>query len=224
MTIEELLAKLDTDIEQDAKKMGRWRQIHRIVATAIAITLIMLPVLIAMKLLGDGIQPYCLFALTVTAAYDGLFRPAAYSARRRNDAADMTELLWQFRSAMLAVPATDTMRRLAIHDAFRKRFQDMYRQRGQSLVDYGLAQHEADTAGAKGDKPPAPATQPAQPAAPVATGVAIAAPAGTTPLSTAPAGTLPPATVPAATGGAATTSTATTAPPTANGDVTAPRV
>jgi hypothetical protein len=218
MTIEDLLARLETDIEQDAKKMGRWRQIHRIAGTGIAVTLIMLPVLVAMKLLGDGIQPYCLFALTVIAAYDGLFRPAAYSARRRGDAADMTELLWQLRSAVLSVPASDPARRLAIHDTFRKRFQELYRQRGQSLVDYGLAQHEADAAAARADTSATTATPPAQPtasAAPAAAPTAAAAPATNRP--TAPAGTQPPATIPAG-----ATEASATPPPKPNGDVTAP--
>jgi hypothetical protein len=224
MTIDELLARLDTDIEADANKMGRWRQIHRIAATAIAVTLIMLPVLVAMKLLGEGIQPYCLFALTVLAAYDGLFRPAAYSARRRTDAADMTELLWQFRSAVLAVPPSDTARRLAIHDTFRKRFQDLYRQRGQSLVDYGLAQHESEAAK---DKAGTTAPQAAQPTTTTATAnapteqpasAATTAGASTAGRPTAPAGTIPP---PAAAGAAAGTTSAATTPAT-NGDVTAP--
>ena len=86
MTTEELLGRLEADIEEDARKMGRWRQIHRVMATAVTLILIVLPITTAMKLLGEGsIQTYCLFALTVLAAFDGLFKPAAYSARRRVD-------------------------------------------------------------------------------------------------------------------------------------------
>lgn len=144
MTTEELLGRLETDIEEDARKMGRWRQIHRIIGTVVTLIMIVLPVSTAMKLLGEGsIQTYCLFALTVLAAFDGMFKPAAYSARRRVDATDMTELLWQLRSAIVAA-GTDQARRLAVHDAYRKRYLDLYRQRGQYLVDYGLAQREND--------------------------------------------------------------------------------
>jgi hypothetical protein len=144
MTIDELLAGLERDIQDDAKKMGKWRQIHRITATAVTLALIVLPVSTAMKLLGEGaIQTYCLFGLTVVAAFDGMFKPAAYSARRRVDATEMTELLWQFRSAVVAA-GIDPGRKLAVHDAYRKRFLDVYRQRGQYLVDYGLAQREND--------------------------------------------------------------------------------
>src|SRR5262249_25491445 len=121
MTTEELLAKLDSDIEQDAAKMSRWRQIHRVIATVVTLLLIVLPVATAMKLLGDGgIQTASLFALTVIAAFDGMFKPAAYSARRRTDAADMSDLLWQLRGAMAGVPASDGARRLAIHETYRK--------------------------------------------------------------------------------------------------------
>lgn len=213
MTIEELLGRLDTDIEEDARKMGRWRQIHRVLATGITLILIILPVATAMKLLGEGsIQTYSLFALTVLAAFDGMFKPAAYSARRRVDATDMTELLWQYRSAVAALPANDQARRIAVHDAYRKRYQDLYRQRGQYLVDYGLAQRENDKgnrseSGAVTVSTGAPATSAgtAAPAAP-------APPAGATPAPAPATGTTP-----------APTATGTTPPPTAakaNGDVT----
>src|SRR5690349_2050502 len=152
MTTDQLLSQLEHDIEEDARRMSKWRKIHRIIATAVTLTLIVLPVSTAMKLLGEGsIQTYCLFALTVLAAFDGMFKPAAYSARRRVDATDMTELLWQFRSAVVAA-GTDQARKLAVHDAYRKRFLELYRQRGQYLVDYGLAQRENDKR--KSDGPP----------------------------------------------------------------------
>src|SRR5690242_4284092 len=150
MTTDQLLSQLEHDIEEDARRMSKWRKIHRIIATAVTLTLIVLPVSTAMKLLGEGsIQTYCLFALTVLAAFDGMFKPAAYSARRRVDATDMTELLWQFRSA---VAAAAPEHKLAVHDAYRKRFLELYRQRGQYLVDYGLAQRENDKR--KSDGPP----------------------------------------------------------------------
>jgi hypothetical protein len=154
MTIEEMLGRLELDIENDARKMFRWRQIHRVVACGVTLTLIVLPVAVAMKDLGY-VQPYCLFALTVIAAYDGLFRPAAHSARRRSDAADMTDLLWEFRSARLATPATDAAARLAVHDSFRQRYQALFRARGRYLVDFSLAQHENETAAGMDTKPPA---------------------------------------------------------------------
>jgi hypothetical protein len=208
MTIEELLGRLDTDIEEDAKKMGRWRQIHRVIATAVTLTLIVLPVATAMKLLGEGnIQTYCLFALTVLAAFDGMFKPAAYSARRRVDASDMTELLWQYRSAVVAAPANDPGRRIAVHDAFRKRYQDLYRLRGQYLVDYGLAQRENDK-GKSDASAPAPAG---------AATTSAGAPTGAGGATTA---ATPPAPAPA-------TATGTSPPPnvaktgaSANGDIT----
>jgi hypothetical protein len=209
MTIEELLGRLDTDIDEDAKKMSRWRQIHRVIATAVTLTLIVLPVATAMKLLGAGsIQTYSLFALTVLAAFDGMFKPAAYSARRRVDASDMTELLWQYRSAVVAIPANDTARKIAVHDAFRKRYQDLYRQRGQYLVDYGLAQRENDkgksdaSAGAAATSPGAAAT-----AAPAGAGGATTAANPSAPAPTTASGTSPPPNV-AKTGASA------------NGDVT----
>jgi hypothetical protein len=176
MTTEELLGRLETDIEQDARKMGRWRQIHRIIGTTVTLILIVLPVSTAMKLLGDGnIQTYCLFGLTVLAAFDGMFKPAAYSARRRVDATDMTELLWQLRSAVVAA-GTDQTRQLAVHDAYRKRYLDLYRQRGQYLVDYGLAQRENDKR--KSDAgPPEVATGAPTAGAPAAGAPAAAAPA-----------------------------------------------
>jgi hypothetical protein len=193
MTIEELLGRLDTDIEEDARKMSRWRQIHRVIATAVTLTLIVLPVATAMKLLGEGsIQTYCLFALTVLAAFDGMFKPAAYSARRRVDAADMTELLWQYRSAVVAVPANDPGRRIAVHDAFRKRYQDLYRQRGQYLVDYGLAQRENDK-GKSDASAPAPAGAATTSAgAPAGAGGATTAATPSAPAPTTASGTSPP--------------------------------
>jgi hypothetical protein len=196
MTTEELLSRLDTDIEADAKKMGRWRQIHRVMATAVTLILIVLPVATAMKLLGDGsIQTFFLFSLTVLAAFDGLFKPAAYSARRRVDAADMTELLWQFRSAAAALPANDTARRIAVHDAFRKRYQDLYRQRGQYLVDYGLAQRENDK-GTRSDVPTVSTGAPAASAGAATPATATAPAAPTTASGTTP----PPASAAAKTG------------------------
>ncbi|HEY0989327.1 MAG TPA: hypothetical protein VGD80_19795 [Kofleriaceae bacterium] len=207
-----MLGRLDTDIEEDSRKMGRWRQIHRVIATAVTLTLIVLPVATAMKLLGEGnIQTYCLFALTVLAAFDGMFKPAAYSARRRVDAADMTELLWQYRSAVVAAPANDPGRRIAVHDAFRKRYQDLYRQRGQYLVDYGLAQRENDK-GKSDASAPAPAG-----AATTTTTTTTGAPTGAGGATTA---ATPPAPAPA-------TATGTSPPPnvaktgaSANGDIT----
>jgi hypothetical protein len=204
MTTEELLSRLDTDIEADAKKMGRWRQNHRVVATAVTLILIVLPVATAMKLFGDGsIQTASLFALTVLAAFDGMFKPAAYSARRRVDAADMTELLWQFRAAVAAVDANDQAARIAVHNEFRTRFQNLYRERGQYLVDYGLAQREAN----KGNRPGAgtAAAATGTPAAGAsAAGAPAAAPAAPSPAAATPAppvtaaGTTPPPTSAAA--------------------------
>jgi hypothetical protein len=205
MTIDQLLSTLENDIQVDAKRMGRWRKIHRVIATTVTLILIVLPITTAMKLLGgDSIQTYCLFALTVLAAFDGMFKPAAYSARRRVDATDMTELLWQFRSAALSA-GTDEARKLAVHDAYRKRFLDLYRQRGQYLVDYGLAQRENDKR--KSDSPPEVA--------------ATGAPAG------APATGAPAAGVPAAGAPAAGVTAAGTKPPPlssgkANGDILTP--
>lgn len=187
MTIDQLLSDLETAIKDDASKMNRWRQIHRIVAYAITLTLITLPVALATKLIGESYQAFCLFVLTVLAAFEGMFRPAAHSARRRIDAADMTDLLWQYRSAVLAVPTTESAQRLAVHDTYRKKFQELYRLRGQFLVDASLAQRENDGAG-KGGKAPevpvvapaaAPATRPAAPAA-AAPAVSTGAPAAST--------------------------------------------
>ncbi len=186
MTIDELLGKLELDIETDAAKMTRWRQIHRIVAYAVTLTLIMLPVALAMKIFGDRIQPYFLFALTVIAAYDGMFRPAAHSARRRSDASDMTDLLWQFRSAVLAVPATDTAARLAVHDKFRQRYQGLYRDRGRYLVDFSLAQHESETAAGTTTKSPTSPKREADPPAPAAPAANTAPAAPATPAPAAP--------------------------------------
>jgi hypothetical protein len=221
MTTQELLSRLETDIEEDAKKMGRWRQIHRVIGTAVTLILIVLPVSTAMKLLGEGaIQTYGLFALTVLAAFDGMFKPAAYSARRRVDATDMTELLWQFRSAVVAA-GTEQGRQLAVHDAYRKRYLDLYRQRGQYLVDYGLAQREndkrkSDTAAPEvaGGSPPAPASGAG--AAPAAGAPAAGAPAAGAPAAGAPAAGAPAAGAPAAGApktGAATNGDITTGPP-----------
>ena len=190
MTTEELLGRLEADIEEDARKMGRWRQIHRVMATAVTLILIVLPITTAMKLLGEGsIQTYCLFALTVLAAFDGLFKPAAYSARRRVDATDMTELLWQFRSAAVAA-GTDPARRLAVHDAYRKRFLDLYRQRGQYLVDYGLAQRENDKRRSDTTAPEIPTGAPAA-GAPAAGAPAAGAPVAGAPAAGAPAAGAP---------------------------------
>jgi len=230
MTTEELLSKLDTDIEEDAKKMGRWRQIHRVVAYAITLTLIMLPVAVAMKLFGDTIQPVCLFALTVLAAYEGLFRPASYSARRRIDASDMTELLWQFRSAVIGAPANDTARRLAVHDMYRKRFQDLYRQRGQYLVDYGLAQHENEAKSNRQPEAGAPAAgAPGAGAGAAAGGAGAGAAAGGAGAQPTAAPAAQPAPVPAAPASAApaaptpvvpTSSAAAKTGTPSNGDIT----
>jgi hypothetical protein len=186
MTTEELLGRLETDIEEDARKMGRWRQIHRVIGTTVTLVLIVLPVTTAMKLLGEGsIQTYCLFGLTVLAAFDGLFKPAAYSARRRVDATDMTELLWQLRSAIVAA-GTDQARKLAVHDAYRKRFLDLYRQRGQYLVDYGLAQRENDKRKSDTTAPEVSTGAPAA-GAPAAGAGAAPAPAAGAPATGAPA-------------------------------------
>jgi hypothetical protein len=217
MTTQQLLDTLDTDIRQDAERMGRWRKIHRVIATAVTLILIVLPVATAMKLFGGGsIQTACLFALTVLAAFDGMFKPAAYSARRRVDAADMTELLWQFRSAVAALPPNDQTRAIAVHDAFRKRYQDLYRQRGQYLVDYGLAQREADK-GTRSEGGSATVTVGAPAAGGAATAGATAGGAGATtaPAATAPvAGTAPAGTAPAAGTTPTATAAGTTPPPT----------
>ena len=206
MTTDELLGRLERDIEDDATKMGKWRQIHRIIATGVTLVLIVLPVSTAMKLLGEGsIQTYCLFGLTVLAAFDGMFKPAAYSARRRVDATDMTELLWQFRSAVVAA-GTDQARKLAVHDAYRKRFLDLYRQRGQYLVDYGLAQRETEKR--KSDSPPEVAATGAPAAAPAAGAPAAGPGASATAGGSTAAGTNPP---PLGSG-----------KPSTNGDVTTP--
>jgi hypothetical protein len=206
MTTEELLGRLETDIEEDARKMGRWRQIHRIIGTAVTLILIVLPVTTAMKLLGEGsVQTYCLFGLTVLAAFDGMFKPAAYSARRRVDATDMTELLWQLRSAIVAA-GTDQARRLAVHDAYRKRFLDLYRQRGQYLVDYGLAQRENDRR--KSDTAPPEVSSGAPAGAPAAgAGAAPATAAPAAPAAGAPAAGAPAAGAPKTTNGDVTTGT-----------------
>jgi hypothetical protein len=212
MNTEELLSRLDTDIEADARKMGRWRQNHRVIATAVTLILIVLPVATAMKLFGDGgIQTACLFALTVLAAFDGMFKPAAYSARRRVDAADMTELLWQFRAAVAAVDPNDQAGRIAVHNEFRKRFQDLYRERGQYLVDYGLAQREADKGNRPGARSATVTTGPAAPAGAPAGAATAAAPA------TSPAATTT-ATPPAAPTTPPTSAAAKTGTPT-NGDI-----
>lgn len=214
MTIDQLLSTLESEIQEDARRMGRWRKIHRVIATSVTLILIALPVMTAMKLLGEGsIQTYCLFALTVLAAFDGMFKPAAYSARRRVDATDMTELLWQFRSAVVTA-GTDQTRQLAVHDAYRKRFLDLYRQRGQYLVDYGLAQRESDKR--KSDSPP----EVSAPAAPATGAPATGAPAAGAPAAGPPAAGATAAGAPAAAG--------TNPPPlssgksAANGDITTP--
>src|SRR5262249_57795222 len=124
-------------------------------------------------------------------AFDGMFKPAAYSARRRTDAADMSELLWQFRGAVAAVPTGDQARLLAVHEAYRKRYQDLYRQRGQYLVDYGLAQRENENKSAKPD--PAPAVPTSGTGTPAATGTGTGLPAVTTGPAPAPP---PPSTPP----------------------------
>ncbi len=152
MTTEEMLGRLEHEIEQDARKMFRWRQTHRVVACAVTLTLIALPVLATMKDLA-GREHYFLFALTVIAAYEGLFRPAVHSARRRTDAVDMTDLLWELRSALIATPVTDAAQRLAVHDRFRLRYQALFRARGKTLVDFSLAQHENDTTNSVDTRP-----------------------------------------------------------------------
>ena len=151
MTAEEMLGQLELEIEHDARKMFRWRQVHRAVACAVTLTLIALPVLATMKEL-EGREHYFLFGLTIIAAYEGLFRPAVHSARRRTDAADMTDLLWELRSALLATSANDWAQRLAIHDRFRQRYKALFRARGEYLVDFSLARRENDlaTGGAAG--------------------------------------------------------------------------
>jgi hypothetical protein len=217
MTIDQLLSTLENDILEDAKRMVRWRKIHRVIATTVTLVLIILPVTTAMKLLGDGsIQTYCLFALTVLAAFDGMFKPAAYSARRRVDATDMNELLWQFRSAVIAA-GTDQSRKLAVHDAYRKRFLELYRQRGQYLIDYGLAQRENDKR--KSNGPPEVSTGDAASGAPGAGAPAAGAPAAGAPAPGAPAPGAP---------AAGATAAGTSPPPlssgktSTNGDITSP--
>src|SRR5262249_37257825 len=121
-----------------------------------------------------------------------------------------SELLWQYRSAVVATPANDQARRIAVHDAFRKRYQDLYRQRGQYLVDYGLAQRENDK-GKSDAGAPAPTVTTATP------GAATTAPAGAGGATTA---ATPPAPAPATASG--TSPPANVAKPGAstNGDVT----
>jgi hypothetical protein len=83
--------------------------------------------------------------ISVIGGYEGIFRPAAHSARRRTDAAEMRDLLWEYRSAIIKTASKTDTEKLETHDAYHRASQQLYRLRGPHLVDFGLAQRETDT-------------------------------------------------------------------------------
>jgi hypothetical protein len=138
-----LISDLDNRIENDHRRLRRWRYIHRATGLLAAATLVVVPPILAVGLISAGgtTGKILLFTITVVASFNSLLQPLHQSSRRRSDANNALRLLDEFRAKVALCPK-ELEPLVELHQTFSARFAKLYAERGEGLIEATIQSKE----------------------------------------------------------------------------------
>lgn len=144
--IQDLIATLDKRIENDYKRMHKWRLIHRTLGIIFSLTLIVIPAIIAVGFTSSEttIGKVLLIITTIIGGLSTAFEPFFHSHQRRQDMNDMRLLHDQF-SLELSKTNEDEGLLADIYDKYAIKFHKIYGSRGKALLDQRLSIKEGES-------------------------------------------------------------------------------